>query len=579
MMAHTGPSPRHPELRHQSRAWIPVGAILMVGLLLNACSRPAAAPQVPDMVAVTDTTVIDPTAASTSADEDPSLPDAPELPVAPGGEAPLEDLEILMSEALALAGEGELDLARDRLFTLQELVLAPLPADSDSLYVLHRRSLARRLTFLGGLLAEQRAYAGPPARADSVLTREYLALEAVAMPDSLVPATGTHLPPLQADLLKVHNGQVEKWIEYFTGRGRRHFALWLERKAAVDSLVTSILEQHDLPPELIYLAMIESGLSSRARSSVGAVGPWQFMPGTAKMNGLATSWWLDERRDLEMSTHAAARYLKRLHDEFGDWALVLAAYNSGEGRVRRQIRLTGHTDYWQHRLPRQTVNYVPKFIAAARIGEDPAAYGFAIDPPRPLAYETLPVDDATDLGLIAECAGVDRARVLALNPGLLREATPPGVKAYPVRVPSGTAARAARELRKVPSDQRLTWRRHRVERGETLSQIASRYGTSVRDIVRVNKMRDANLIRPGDQLLIPMPAELRESAQARAKEKGHYVPPAGYERVAYRVRQGDTLGHIARRLGVSVRHLRKVNGLHGDLIKPGQSLYAYRPPA
>jgi membrane-bound lytic murein transglycosylase D len=323
--------------------------------------------------------------------------------------------------------------------------------------------------------------------------------------------------------------------------------------------------------------MIESGFSAHARSSVGAAGPWQFMPGTAKLFRLRRDWWVDERRDMELATRAAAAYLRRLYDQFQDWALVLAAYNAGERRIERAIRLSGHDDYWRLRLPSQTADFVPKFIAAARLGEDPAARGFTVEPSPPLRYDVVPVDDATDLGQIARCAGVPADAVVALNPALLRRASPPDSPAYPVRVPLGTGPRCLAALRRIPAGERLTWRRHRVERGETLSEIASLYGTSSAELVQLNKLHSAHLIHPGDQLLIPMPALLAEKARKRAVEKGHYVPPEGYQRVSYKVIGGDTLSGIARKLGVSLAHLRRVNGLRTSMIHPGQRLYAYRP--
>jgi membrane-bound lytic murein transglycosylase D len=230
------------------------------------------------------------------------------------------------------------------------------------------------------------------------------------------------------------------------------------------------------------------------------------------------------------------------------------------------------------RLPSQTTDYVPKFIAAARIGEDPEKYGFQKPNIVPLRYDVLQVDDATDLELIARCAGVSSETIRRLNPALLRGASPPDMKGYPVRVPMGTGSKARDALRRVPADKRLTWRRHRVERGETLGHIARDYGTNVNDIAKLNKLGDVHLIRPGDQLLIPMPAELAKKARSRASEKGHYVPPDGYVRVSYKVKSGDTLGGVARKLGVSLAHLRKVNNIHRtNLIHPGQRLYAYRP--
>ena len=503
----------------------------------------------------------------------------PDWPEAPAGQASPADWEECYQQAFAAIAAGD-DHAHDILFALQDMTTGAEPADADTLYLQHRRSMQRRLVLLGGLLAEQTAYAGDAVAADSVLTAEYLGLQGFSFPDSLIPATGTTLPALQADLLKVQHGKIDRWIDYFTGRGRRHFQTWLDRKNAVETVITTILDDEGLPRELIYLAMIESGLSTRARSSVGAVGPWQFMPGTARAYGLEQSWWVDERRDLVKATRAASQYLRDLHDEFGDWALVLAAYNSGEGRVRRQLRLNGHDNYWDYRLPRQTVEYVPKFIAAARIGADPAAYGFENKPAPALVWDDVAVDDATDLGLVAKCAGVAEDAVVRLNPALLRRATPPGSKKFSVRVPAGTAVVARRALRKVPADKRLTWRKHEVRRGETLSHIAARWGTSVRAVQEANSLGRGTMIHPGDQLLIPMPRDLSAQARLRAERAGRYVPPKGYERVTYKVRKGDTLGSIARRLGVSVTHLKRVNKIKDPRkIQIGQTIAAYRPPS
>ncbi len=510
------------------------------------------------------------------------LPAVLPWPTAPAGEPSLDDLEDLYQRTMGFLAEGEVDHARDHFFNLQHYALAPAPADADPAYLEHRRSFERRVQLLGALMAEQRSFVQGPAAADSLLATEYAALEGLAFPDSLVPVSGTILPPLRADLLKVNNAKVQQWQEYFCNRGRKNFQVWLDRKASCDSLITAVLAQNGLPEELIYLALIESGLSNRAKSSAGAVGFWQFMPGTGAMYGLRRDYWVDERRDLERATQAACAYLKRLYAEFNDWALVLAAYNSGEGRVRRQMRTTMHDDYWNHTLPRETSDYVPKFIAAVKIGENPEAHGFTSPPRRPLGYERIPVSRATDLDLVATCAGVDAAAVEALNPHLLRGATPPDAKDYPVYVPAGTAATALRELAKVPEEQRLTWRRHRVKRGETLAAIARTYGTSVAAIQHANEMNRKTVIHPGDQLLIPMPTELKELASARqtgTKKSGTFAPTEGQERVSYKVKKGDTLGGVARRLGVSVQHLRKVNKLKGDMIKPGQRLYAYKKPA
>nr|MEE4269897.1 LysM peptidoglycan-binding domain-containing protein [Candidatus Krumholzibacteria bacterium] len=510
----------------------------------------------------------------------PSVPATPDisLPLGPDGFASLADLEGLWAEALRLGADEHLGLARDHLFVLQNEVDRPLQEGVSADYAAHLASLNRRAWLLQGILAEKEAFSNDPDQADSLLATSYGRLANGAFPDSLVPATGIRLDDLTADLLTEDNQAVRRWIEYFTGKGRRNFQYWLDRKAAVEPLITSILAEYDLPAELIYLSMIESGLSTRAVSSVGAVGPWQFMPGTAKSYQLRVDWWADERRDMELSTRAAANHITMLHEQFGDWALVLAAYNGGHNRLARKIRQHGHDNFWEMRLPSQTTAYVPKFIAAARVGTHPEKYGFETRPQTPLAFDVVKVDDATDLDLIARCAGVDPAVVKDLNPALIRGASPPKSKAYPVKVPAGTGSRALAELRKIPADRRLTWRQHRVQRGETLGHIAKEYGTSVGDIAKLNNLKDVHLIRPGKQLLIPMPAELADLARSRAAEKGHYVPPSGYTRVSYKVQKGDNLGVIARKLGVTVAHLRKVNAIpRKHVIYPGQKLYAYRP--
>ena len=490
----------------------------------------------------------------------------------------LAQLDDLYRQSLRLMSAGSLEPARDILYLLLDESAAAVPSDRDSLAAAFLGSLARRASLLSGVLAEQSALRLGPAGSDSLLDRAYADIRGFSFPDSLVPLSGPSRRSIETDLLRVDHDRVAGWIDYFTGNGRNQMRRWLERKAANEQVVYSILDDAGLPRELIYLAMIESGISPSARSNVGAVGPWQFMPGTARHFKLRCDWWVDERRDLGMATEAAATYLSQLYARFGDWALVLAAYNAGEGRVERAVRMAGKDDFWTLHLPWQTRNHIPKFIAAARIGADPADYGFETPDVEPLAYDVIQVTDATDLGLIAECANVPVEKVRGLNPGLLRAATPPGNGDYPVRVPRGVGKTAMNKLKRIPRSQRLTWRRHEVSPGETMGGIALAYGTSVADLARVNRITDVTLIHPGDRLLIPMPADLAQRAQKRISEKGYYVAPEGYDRTSYRVKKGDTLGGIAHKLGVTVNHIRKVNNIHGtSLIRPGQRLYVYRP--
>lgn len=618
-LAHRSTLRRHPRLLPGAvLAALALAAAGCAGTRDTAAPRPAARPQPraqssvesvfgDDSEFVRRATVEDTSAVAADGALDLTADDAIDLEVDAEGRASLATLEKLSRTAMALAAEDRIDEAQDHVFVLEDQAGLPAPAGADSLYIEHQLSLQRRADLLGAVLAEQYAYVGDEAQADSLLADGYARLAQGAFPDSLVPATGVKLSPITVDLLKVDNQEVNRWVTYFSGRGRDHFQVWLERRAQVDSMITAILDENGLPRELIYLAMIESGLSSRAVSNVGAVGPWQFMAPTGRAHGLRTDWWVDERRDMELSTRAACKYIRNLYAQFNDWALVLAAYNTGEGRVERVIGQTGHDDFWNLRLPSQTTAHIPKFIAAARIGEDPERYGFSVPAERPLHYDVLTVDDAYDLEVIAKCANVDVADIKLLNPGLVRGMTSPDHKAYPVKVPDGLGALTQAALAKVPAEKRLTWSRHHVARGETLGRIAANYGTTVGEIARMNKLNTPYLIHPGDELLVPMPGELSEKARARleaaaatsktgagkaakgkpgkataakaGKAPARYEPPAGWERVSYDVRKGDTVGAIAKRLGVSVSHLRQVNRIpRSNRIHIGQKLVAYRPP-
>jgi peptidoglycan lytic transglycosylase D len=490
----------------------------------------------------------------------------------------LAELDQIFRRALGLLADGRIVPATDRLFVLKDQIYAFSPAEDDTIASAYLTSLDRRVALLSGVVAEEQALSINVIPGDDVLSDAYADMRGLAFPDSLIPISGEQRRAIESDLLSIDNKLVNKWMDHFLGDGRRHFSRWLSRMSAIDSLIYSELDQAGLPRELIYLAAVESGFNANARSYVGAVGPWQFMPATARHFKLRTDWWVDERRDIQLSTRAAAKYLSQLYNQFGDWSLVLAAYNTGENRVARSIKRAGHDNFWDLRLPTQTRNHIPKIIAAARIGADPEAYGLDVEERADLSFETVEVTDATDLDLIARCAGVEADGLKTLNPGLIRSATPPGKSDYTVKVPLGTAKLCMQKLRKIPLSERLTWRRHVVERGQTLGRIAQSYGTTVRDITRLNKLSNAALIHPGDKLLIPMPATLSQHIQKRAEEKGHYVPPAGYERVSYKVKSGDTLGGVARKLGVSLKHIRSVNNIHKtNLIRPGQRLYAYRP--
>ena len=373
------------------------------------------------------------------------------------------------------------------------------------------------------------------------------------------PASGRDC---RAPLITVTNDRVQKWLDYFQGRGRKDMERWLSRFPRYRPMIDRILEEEELPPELFYLAVIESGLNPNAYSRAHAAGMWQFISSRARMYGLRVDWWIDERRDPEKATRAACTYLKELYERFGAWELALAGYNSGEGRVERARRKRPSCpDYWCLDLPRETENFVPKFMAMVMIGSNPSEYGFGSPKEcAALSYDTIEIRDAVDLQVIADATGVGYDDIKKLNPALRRWCTPPSDSPTTVRVPAGSGNRCLTAIAAIPPEDRVTWRRHRVSRGETLSGIARAYGTSISAITSVNDIRNPHSIRSGSYIVIPVgPGADGLSVHAD-------LSPI----VNYRVRRGDTVSSIAKRHGKSTRDVLRWNGLAwNSRIYPG----------
>jgi membrane-bound lytic murein transglycosylase D len=314
------------------------------------------------------------------------------------------------------------------------------------------------------------------------------------------------------------NSQVRHFLDLFTGSRRDVVTLWVNRSSRYLAMIRETLRARGMPEELAFTAMIESGFKPDAVSRMGAKGMWQFMAATARRYGLRVDRWVDERLDPEKSTAAAAAYLRDLHTMFGSWQLAQAAYNAGEVKVLRAIRLTGSRDFWtlaqSRHLKRETKDFVPQIHAATMIGREPARYGFEFDDVAPVAVETVSVPASTELSRLAGQAGLSSDEIRALNPTLLKGVTPPGA-AWTLRVPSGARESivAALQPRRAPvvvaavrggevSRAAATGEIHVVRPRDTVSGIAKRYGVSVGDVMRWNSLDSQDRIRPGDRLRV-----------------------------------------------------------------------------
>ena len=306
--------------------------------------------------------------------------------------------------------------------------------------------------------------------------------------------------------------RVQYWVDFFSGRARWHMERYLERLGRYDSIIRGELAAAGMPRDMIYLAMIESGFNQNARSRVGAVGLWQFMPSTARRYGLTVDAWVDERRDPFIATGAAIRFLSELNSRFGSWYLAAAAYDAGPGKIQKGLdhgdygALNGNDAYFAmaegHFLRRETRDYVPKLIAAALIAKEPARYGFTgLERWVPLRYDSVRVDYALGLNVVARLAGAPREDIEEMNPAFFRGVTPPDREAW-VRVPRGAGDSVTVRLVALPAKDRVTFVSHIVSRGETLSKIALQYGVRIEDIKGVNRLHSNRLAR-GQRLVIP----------------------------------------------------------------------------
>ncbi|HET6960843.1 MAG TPA: LysM peptidoglycan-binding domain-containing protein [Terriglobia bacterium] len=372
------------------------------------------------------------------------------------------------------------------------------------------------------------------------------------------------------------NDHVLRYLDYFQKRGRKGFEFGMQRAGRYRAMISRILTEEGLPQDLIYLCQAESAFKPLAYSRAKCKGLWQFASGTGALYGLRQNWWVDERSDPEKSTRAAARHLKDLYNQFGDWLLVMAAYNWGAGGVERAVAFTGYADYWElmkrNNLPAETKNYIPIILAMTIISKDPARYGFEVTPDPPVSMEKVPLTSALDLRLVAESLDMTLAEVQELNPHVKRLTTPNNDPDFNLYVPQGMSDRFLQEIAAIPEGMRVNWRKHRGEDGETLSQIAQRYRATTSAIAQVNNLSEDARLQFGDKLIIPV-----------TPGQGVRGPVAANgSRIRYIVQHGDTVASIARDFDVTVAQLRKWNRLTSRTkLRPGRavSIFTEQPTA
>jgi membrane-bound lytic murein transglycosylase D len=405
--------------------------------------------------------------------------------------------------------------------------------------------------------------------------------------DESLPATPVTWD-IDVDTYHDHD-RVQYYLDFFQGKGRERMGIWLTRMPRYEGMIRARLQEQGLPGDLVYLALIESGFSNSATSRAKAVGMWQFMKGTAKGYGLRVDSWVDERRDPYRATAAAARHLRNLNDRFGSLYLAAAAYNAGAGKVSRGVRRLPDDDadslnsdatffrlYDTKLLRRETKDYVPKLIAAARIAKEPSRYGFSVEAAGPTAYDSIVVPTMTGLDVIARLADTTVAAIRELNPEYLRLATPPGVHSV-VRIPAGRGPTTLAAYEQLPPGRRITFLEHTVARGQTLSGIASRYGVSTRLVIEANPRVHGRKLRPGQRIIVPTGGAISSSVARRMADP--VEPAASSPSGFHRVRRGETLSGLAVEYGVTLRQLRAWNALgERGMVRAGQRVRV-APPA
>lgn len=387
-----------------------------------------------------------------------------------------------------------------------------------------------------------------------------------AQAEAEMKATHSDLPLMMTD-------QVAGYINYFSNRGRETLEHALSRSGLYRDMIERTLKAEGVPQDLIYLAQAESGFHPLALSRAGARGIWQFMASRARAYGLERDWWVDERQDPEKATRAAARHLKDLYNEFGDWYLAMAAYNSGPGTVQKAVKRTGYADFWElyrrNVLPKETRNYVPIILAVTIMAKNPQQYGLNdVVAEKPVPYDSVKIDYPVDLRLVAECVDAQATALQDLNPSLLRLSTPKEQE-FELHLPAGTKDRYLSAIAAIPPDMRVWWRYHKVAQGDTLASIARVYRTNRQTIAHANNLDGDQDLQVESKLIIPVAPGKHPATE----------DVASYSRRAtrYRVHKGDTVQTVADNFGVPPAMVRRWNHLKGDSLRGRRLVYVHLP--
>ena len=575
--------------------------IVAIGLLSAACSarRPVSAIQAKPL----------PVAAA---------PVAP--PPAPVAQRPVDPVGDLIADSNRYFEAGQRELANGHLETaktqfnrsLEVLLESPFGARAEPRIREHFDRLVERISaYEVTALAQGDGFAEKkyePATIDELLAVS--TFEQPAPTRETKQAVSDDLQAIVHDVDIPLNAKVLQFVQMFSGRLKGYLEDGLARGARYLPMIQDVFRAEGLPLDLAYVPLIESAFKPSAVSRAKAKGIWQFMSGTALENGLKHDWYIDERSDPEKATRAAAKYLRTLHNMFGDWHLALASYNGGPGRVQRAIKSSGRDDFWKltsttRYLPRETRDYVPLILAAIVVARNPAQYGLEIAPLDVPATEKVALFSPVDLRRVAEWAGVPVQVIQELNPELRRWTTPVREDDYELRVPAGTAELVMAGMAGTPPEDLVAFNRHTVKKGETIASIAKKLKVSRTDLAEANYLSTKSRLTAGQQLIIPLapttllaartdktaPAlESRSSdvvlasnvAPGRDQERDA-VPavaktqPAGDAKLTHRVKRGETLFSIARLYRTTVDSLRQWNRLKGSGIQAGQRLTIFQP--